>query len=146
MATAVEGMSLVDYVRAFSDRGECKCGRCSDVGPDRELSHAVNVGFFEVCKTAFENNEPDAEVLRSKILAHNGYYADVDVFDGKEHGYMELGGWVGDQGDALRLMGLGKLLGLWELMTPKSMLGDLIPEELQMQMAQSGMVTIQAGK
>jgi hypothetical protein len=32
--------------------------------------------------------------------------------------YIEVGGVLGDQGTALRLFALGKVLGLWEVITP----------------------------
>ena len=42
------------------------------------------------------------------------------------------------------LMGLGALTGLWKLLTPRSMLGDAITEEMVQDMAGAGYVTIQA--
>ena len=32
--------------------------------------------------------------------------------------YIEIGGVLGDQGQALRLMGLGEVIGIWKVMTP----------------------------
>ena len=34
--------------------------------------------------------------------------------------YIEVGVYLGDQGAALQLFGLGKVLGLWEIITPES--------------------------
>ena len=42
------------------------------------------------------------------------------------------------------LMGLGSLLGLWRLMTPKTILGKSCPPDLVNQMAGQGYVIIQA--
>ena len=61
--------------------------------------------------------------------------------DGKEHSYMEIGGDIGDQGRALMAMGLGAILGLWNLLTP-AMLG--LDREMQLQMAGMGLLSIQA--
>lgn len=89
-------------------------------------------------------NGPTADGLRAAINGHHGEFCEVDPFDGEEHGYLELGGWIGDQGHALALMGLGKLLGLWELHTPRTVLGDEIPDDLVMKMAGAGLVTIKS--
>ena len=57
---------------------------------------------------------------------HRGEFGDCDPMDGGEHNYMELGGWIGDQGIAMQYMGLGVLLGVFNLLSP-AMLG-LTPE------------------
>lgn len=99
-----------------------------------------NVFFFGMKAV----NEPDPKELKALIEAmrfeRNGVR--VDLFDGSEYGYIELGTWLGDQGFALTLMALGGQLKIWEILTPKSVLGDLVPEEMQKQMAGQGMVTI----
>lgn len=93
--------------------------------------------FFQVA-----NHGGNADELRSLVEAvKDGEFCTVDVFDGNEHGYMELGAWIGDQGLAMMLMGLGSLLGVWKLYTPK-MFG--LPDDLAMQMAAGGMVSIRA--
>lgn len=131
---------LAKYVQQHANRGTCRCGKCADhPGTDQQPDgHTADVVFFQVSS---QGAEP--ERLRSLVAAaHKGHYGDVDCLDGQEHSYLELGGWIGDQGLALKLMGLGSVLGLWQLLTPK-MLPGLSPE-LEMHMAQSGMVTIQA--
>ena len=75
-----------------------------------------------------------------------GSHCDVDLFDGAEHGYMELGGWLGDQGLALTLMGLGSLLGLWRLLTPMEILWLKRDDPMCEMMAGAGMVTVKAMK
>lgn len=139
--------SLIDYVLAHTERGACQCGKCFDAPINPELEqpqgHTVNLTFFEVAV----KNSPDADKLRELILANKkGSWAEVNPLDGKEHNYIELGAWIGDQGLAIMLMGLGKLLGLWELITPDIMLGEDAPEDLKQSMAQAGMVTIHNGK
>lgn len=136
-------MDLQEFVSTYSDRGQCKCGRCIDVvadAPSPNGTHTANLEFFEVCL----KGEPKKEKFEALVKAHKGVYGDCDLFDGKEHNYMELGGWIGDQGLALMMMGMGSLLGVWSLMTPSKMLGDSIPAEMKMQMAGMGMVTVKA--
>jgi hypothetical protein len=137
-------MNLVDYVMAHSERGACLCGKCADAvfdPADRQpVGHTADVVFFQVSA-----KDADANTLKELVKAHHGDYCQVDLFDGQEHGYMELGAWIGDQGLAMQLMGLGAILGLWNLLTPKSMLGKFVNDDLAMKMAGMGMVTIQVG-
>lgn len=88
----------------------------------------------------------DAEVFRALVEnARDGVFArNVDLFDGTERNYLLLGGWIGDQGLALRLMALGSHLELWQLLTPTSMLPADTCQELKQQMAGMGMVSIAA--
>lgn len=132
---------LAEYIMAHTSRGECQCGRCVDQGaqPDPD-GHTADLVFFAVSAT----NEPDPGMLRQLIERHVGEFGDVDVLDGEEHGYIELGGWLGDQGLAMMFMGLASLLGLCELRTPKNMLPPETPQAIVMQMAQAGMVAIKA--
>lgn len=102
-------------------------------------NHTVDLVFFKVANDP--NNPADAETLRTLIKEHRGEFNDVDLFDGNKHNYMEVGGWIGDQGLALQLMGLGAILGLWKLITPMS-LG--ITGDNAMQMAGMGMLSILA--
>lgn len=139
--------TLQDYVMANAERGACKCGKCADAPPNPEqhqpAGHTADLVFFEVSA----RNGADAETLKRLVRENRqGEHCDVDVLDGKEHSYLELGGWIGDQGMALTLMGLGSVLGVWKLLTPKTVLGDLIPKALQMQMAGQGYVSVQAAK
>lgn len=132
---------LINFVLAHSERGTCRCGKCCDhPGVDQQpVGHTADIVFFLVSA----KDSPDANILRDLIAANKaGQYCECDLFDGKEHGYMEVGGWIGDQGLAMQLMGLGAVLGLWTLLTPRMLPG--LPEPLVMQMAGAGMVTIQS--
>lgn len=136
---------LIEYVRAHVERGACRCGKCFDAPADPETEqsqgHTANMEFFEVST----RGEPDAETLRALIVeSRQGAFCDVDLFDGNEHNYMELGGWIGDQGLALMLMGLGSLLGLWNLLTPTAIFGKHVDKEQAMKLAGLGMVAIQS--
>ena len=137
-------MNLVDYVVEHTIRGECECGRCSDKGnsPTPE-GHTADVVMFVV---ATQNN-PDAVVLRDLIENNPPAFNDINLFDGESHNYIEIGAWIGDQGLALMLMGLGKILGLWELITPKTLFGEgFLTDEQIMQFAAGGFIHIEAKK
>ncbi len=102
----------------------------------------VDVGFFEV----HLQGHPKGAQLRELLQAHasQGEFTQVDVFDGKEHGYVELGAWLGSQELALRLMGLGTLLELWQLLTPRKILGAAATDELVKELAGAGYITVVA--
>lgn len=85
-----------------------------------------------------------AETLLDMIKNHTGCFNEVDLLDGNEHGFIELGGWLGDQGLALTFMGLGTSLGLWDLLTPKTMLGESVDNVTALEMAGSGLITIKS--
>jgi hypothetical protein len=130
---------VAKYVSEHTERGTCRCGKCADhPGEDKQpTGHTADLVFFQVCT----KNEPDAAGFRLLIEgAVNGEFCDLDPWDGKEHGYIEVGGWIGDQVLALQFIGLGSLLGLWGLVTPKMLPG--LPNDLVMRMAVMGMVTI----
>jgi len=133
--------ALIGYVGAHSQRGDCLCGKCLDApkDPKQPTEHTADVHFFKVAR----KGEPTAEKLRELVIGtreQGEFVASLDLFDGQEHSYIELGGWIGDQGQAL-----GYLMGLWKLNTPKSLLGDLISAETADNLAGRGMITIQAG-
>jgi hypothetical protein len=73
---------------------------------------------------------------------HRGEFGPCDPLDGREHSYLELGGWIGDQGRALQYMALGSLLGVFDLLTPRSVIGPTIDEQLAMKLAGAGYVTV----
>lgn len=131
---------LVDYVLNHTERGECNCGQCADRGenPDPQ-GHTIDLGFFKVAA----KNNPDKDMFLQLSGAHNGEFGECDPLDGGEHSYMELGGWIGDQGLAMQYMGLGVLLGVFNLLSP-AMLGITSDDPLFMQMLGSGFLSIQA--
>ena len=79
---------------------------------------------------------------KSPNLGYN-WEMDIDVFDGAEHNYIDIGAWIGDQSAALAFMGMGNLLGLWELTTPLSM---GLPADMCNTLAQNGMISIKANR
>jgi hypothetical protein len=97
-------MSLSEYVSTFAVRGACTCGRCIDAGDAPETrqpnGHTADVYFFKVAAADGANRE----ALLAAIEEHKGEFCECNPMDGSEHNYMELGGWVGDQGLALMLI------------------------------------------
>lgn len=137
-------MKLHEYILANCERGACQCGKCADAPEHPEqhqpTGHTADLVFFNVRA----KDGASAETLRALVKEHRGDFCDCDLFDGNEHSYLEVGGWIGDQGVALMLMGLGSLLGLWKLLTPRTVLGASIPDDLAKQMAGAGYVSVQA--
>lgn len=135
---------LVEYVLQYSDRGACLCGLCCDEGNDphhqQPSGHTADVAFFKVCV----KEGASASALRDLIMQHKGVFSEVNPLEGGYRDYIELGQWLGDQGIALRLMGLGSLLGIWTLITPRSIVGHMIPGEEVNLLARKGLVVIRA--
>lgn len=123
--------ALADYIR-----NNTRCVPREESAPEA----AVDVEFFKVVA----DPKADAQVLRELVLAHSGEWGNVDVFNGGEHSYLELGGWLGSQEYALRLIGLGTHLRLWSLLSPRTMLKDLVDDETAQALAQRGLISLQA--
>jgi hypothetical protein len=132
-------MRLDNYINKHTGR---LCACCAEEEARNPTVKSADMIFFKVVAV----KDPKAEELRELIKNHESPYGPIDLFDGKEHSYLEVGGFVGDQGLALRLMALGSLLGLWKLMTPRTILGATLPEDLVQKMAGVGYVTIMAPK
>lgn len=122
--------TLHEYVQQHATRCE----------PGQEREGDVDVAFFHVRKST----EATVQAFLAAMREHEGAFCDLDPLDGQEHNFIKLGGWVGDQGTALLLMGLGEALGLWKVMTPKNVLGDFLTPALQREMAGLGYVSIKA--
>lgn len=114
--------------------------RCFDAPKNPELhqpsGHTADLMFFKVAL----KGSATKETFLSKVVAEYPHW-----LDGKEHGYLEIGANVGDQGLALMTMGMGKVLGVWDLLTP-NLLGDLIDVATKKEMAGKGMITIKSSK
>lgn len=115
-------MKLIEYVRENAVRGDCTCGLCIDAKdtPEQPKGHTADLIFFKV---ALAKDTASKETFLELIKKHTGEFTTVDVMDGGDHSYMELGAWLGDQSTALMFMGLGVLLGVFDLMSPVTMLG-----------------------
>jgi hypothetical protein len=130
---------LASYVVRHTARGSCRCGECIDRPPEASQpeGHTANLIFFNVSAIG----EPDRERFRSMA-----YVVAPHWFDGREHNFIEIGGTLAPQDLALRCMGLGALLGVWDLLTPVTVFGreaEEMPAPAIMRMAQAGYVAIQ---
>lgn len=113
-------LKLQQYVAQYTERGACQCGRCFDAPANPEQHqptgpHTVDMTYFKI------SAKPGADAATLKALVQEnkrGEFADVDLFDGKPHDFIETGAWIGDQGMALMLMGLGVALGIWQQEPP----------------------------
>lgn len=125
--------AVAQYVMTHAQRGDCTCGKCLDAvaNPQQPNGHTADLVFFKVAAV----NNADANTMRDLVQSEYPHW-----LDGKEHSYLEMGANIGDQGLALTAMGLGSLLGIWKLTTPRIL---PISEDLQQQMAGAGYITIQ---
>ena len=98
--------NLTKFVAEYCVRGSCTCGKCVDT-PSKKFQpdeHTVDLQFFKV---ALKNNPSisDKEIIKNEFIRliknHRGIYNDVDLFDGNEHNFIEIGGWIGNQGVGL---------------------------------------------
>jgi hypothetical protein len=102
---------LIQYIADHTERGECQCGQCADKGPERPApAHSVDVHFYWV---SAKDNPTKEELL--PLLKE---YPDQERLAGGPS-YVEMGGMLGSQDLALRLIGLGALVGVWEAITPE---------------------------
>lgn len=138
--------ALSEFVRAHTERGECRCGKCADAGPaeNRPRGHTVDLHFFKVALRGDESPERLAAELRALSESHNGEFGDVNPLDGIEHNYIEMGAWLGSQEGAFLYMGLAALTGIAEVLTPEAILGEDAPRDLVDQMAGMGFITMRA--
>lgn len=117
-------MDLVEYVLKHVEKEQS----------NQSKDHIADLVFFKIKKI----NNPDSEEFKRLVKKEFSHW-----LDGKEHSYLETGGDIGDQGLALMAMGLGELLGIWELSTPNSMV-PFLDKETRMKIAGAGYVTIKA--
>lgn len=127
---------LAEYITLNCVRVACQCGECIDAPEKPEEKqpdgHTADLVFFKVAKTNGATKEAFEKFVKDEF---------PHWLNGEEHNYLEMGADIGDQGLALMAMGLGKLLDVWQLLTPKML---PIPEDLQMQMAGMGMISVKA--
>lgn len=119
------GDAIVEYILAA----------CNPATPDSK--NAVDLSLVKVDVRP----DVDRDLFLSLIKDHKGHHCEVDPFDGKEHSYIELGGWLGDQGAALCFMAIATKLGLVKLLTPE-IVAPQLPQELRSMLAGSGFITI----
>lgn len=110
-------------------------------GPDHDPAW-ISVHFFDVKILPLADEDPYGKDLFLSLLdeasKHPGEFATLTMPE-MERGpsYITWGGWIGDQGMALRMMALGEHYGVWKVITPAS-IGT--PEEMRDELAGNGFV------
>lgn len=132
-------MELANYVLRHAVRGACTCGRCIDAPEHPEAKqpsgHVIDLTFFKVAKTGGDKDEFLSLVMKEY----------PDFLNGKEHNYLQVSADMGDQGIALLTIGFGHLLGVWQALTPETVL-PFLPDDLKQKMAERGMISLQFDK
>jgi hypothetical protein len=82
-------------------------------------------------------NNPDRQEFCS--IAYREY---PQLFDDMEHNYLEIEANIGSLEIALACMGLGYYLKIWTLRTPRNMLPPKAPDDIVLELALSGFITI----
>ena len=129
-------MTLTEFVMKHAERGDCTCGRCADApaNPKQPGGHTIDLSFFKVAT----KDNPDKDEMLNLVKKEFPNW-----LNGTEHGYLEVGGDMGDQGIALMTIGLGHLLGIWTCLCPETMM-PFLPADLKVKMAERGLVCLQS--
>lgn len=108
---------------------------------DAVVTNAGEVEWVDVGFTSLPVNKRNAEMIRRPLLEMLATGDDGWLADGPS--YIHLGAIIGDQGLALKLMAVGKVLGWWGLITPRS-LGLEDPDDIE-RLAGAGYVMLVPG-
>lgn len=116
-----------------------------DVTEIYDMPHEADADGLQVVDCHFITvgvKQGEAEQIKAELLELLRQYPQPERLAGGPS-YIELGAILGDQGAAFSLFALGSVLGLWEVITPKTM-GMEGPEADQM--AGAGFVMISGFK
>jgi hypothetical protein len=87
----------------------------SDADPAFAEFEKVDLHFVTVAV-----NKQAAELERDNLIALLGTWPEPDVLAGGPS-YISVGATIGDQGAAFELFALGKVLGIWDVITPEAL-------------------------
>lgn len=124
-------MSLPGYVMAHTAVG------VETIRPE----DTVDMVFAKVAVVG----QPDPAEFRALIDAHAPVWTGrLDLFDGAEHNWIEIGGWIGDQGLAIRFMAMLVALDLLYLLSPDTMIepAGAVSESDRQDLAHSGVLAV----
>lgn len=112
---------------------------------EEEKGSAPQVDVYAF-KVAFKPKEQiDKAEFERLIKEHEPEFGvKLNPYDGEEHGYIELGAWIGDQRDALVFIALSDHLGLAKALHP----GNIMPfleKDLQNMLAGQGKICLMSG-
>lgn len=86
--------------------------------------------------------DTSAETLSNLIDTYTELNYDLFLESNKEYNYITLGAWLGDQGLALKFIGMCSLLKLGNLLTPYTVFGVIMTKDVASQLAGQGLVSI----
>lgn len=86
--------------------------------------------------------DTSAETLSNLIDTYTELNYDLFLESNKKYNYITLGAWLGDQGLALKFIGMCSLLKLGNLLTPYTVFSDLMTKDGASQLAGQGLVSI----
>lgn len=99
----------------------------------------AGIQLFDVEFVVIGVDPAEAEERREDVLEWLRAYPEPIRLAGGPS-YMEVGAHLGDQTLAFQLFALGQVLGLWELITPLTLLGPLAPLEQRRALAGNGYI------
>ena len=124
---------LVDAVRNFKegdDVGKLPSGSVHIYAMPHEAQAKDGIEKVDCHFIVVGVDKSKAEERKNELIAILKTYPQPERLAGGPS-YIEVGGEIGDQGAAFQLFALGKVLGLWDIITPEK-LGFTGPEADQM--------------
>lgn len=121
--------NLRELLDVIAVRGECTCGQC------KNGEHTADLVFMKVSIDKWSSNAQFRKLVSVEY---------PKLLNSKVKSLREVTEIVGDQEFALIMMGVGKLLGIWELKTPDDLVtkSQRLDQKQRVQLAQSGHLTI----
>ena len=97
--------------------------RDHSISVDTAAEGTVSVHFFHVLPTNGFDKDEFARLFNDWLANGPGAFDEAPVLKEIQGGpsYIRWGYWIGDQGLALTLMGLGQAAGLWTVATPSTL-------------------------
>jgi len=113
---------LVEQMERGLEEGETLQGggvlEVYDMPPVSDIPDGCEVVDLHFVKVAV--NKANAEAHRAELVDQLSHFPEPEILAGGPS-YIHMGGILGDQGLALELFALGKVLGLWGVITPEGM-------------------------
>ena len=98
----------------------------------KDVYTVIDAGFIKVGVRNGLDVQLFVNFLKEHTQPGKGAYGDMTMDDlAKGPSYIALGGWLGDQTDALIFMAIGKHIGAWDIIGP-GVLGITGPEAQRM--------------
>jgi hypothetical protein len=109
-------MSVIDNLAKYvSDHTSCSEVRWHNIGPEQRGPLPISA-VSTVCQQGIEIM-PARGAFLELVRSHQGG-SDCNPLDGEEHGFAELSAWLPGSGLVRRFVGLGVILGVFDLVAP----------------------------